>query len=214
MNGSTGQLMALPSGGIPLSFEQIEEHSINRNGTLSVVDVVQRSKTYRDSSGRLRIEPMIGENSDQSPANNVHLMDPIVGSRVFLSSAEKVAYRFPSTVSGQAKFAFFDIPDVPGSPHEWIVRTEDAGKRTIEGIEFNGTRLIQIAEDNPLLTDTRERWFSDKLKLLGLASVSGPQGGYTATIQNVQYGEPDPALFAIPPDYKVVDVQLPLPEKE
>jgi hypothetical protein len=80
--------------------------------------------------------------------------------------------------------------------------------RTIEGIEFEGMRIVQSAEDDPGLTNTIERWYCKRLKLVGSAFASGPYGTRTARIQNVRWGEPDPALFTIPGDYKIVDVPL------
>ena len=59
-----------------------------------------------------------------------------------------------------------------------------------------------------------EEWYSDELKLMGSVMASGPYETYTARIQNLRREEPDPKLFTIPPDYKVLDVPLPSPDQE
>ena len=88
-------------------------------------------------------------------------------------------------------------------------RIEVVGKRTIQGVEFEGTRIIRTAEGEPGLTDTSEQWYSDDLKLIGLLTTSGPSGAYSARIQSLQRGEPDPALFTIPAEYRIIDLPLP-----
>jgi hypothetical protein len=95
-------------------------------------------------------------------------------------------------------------------------RSEQIGKRTIEGVEFDGTRIItvQTAEGEPKLTWTVEQWYSDKLKLIGLTVQSTPYGTNTTRIQNLRREEPDSDLFTIPPEYKIVDLQLPLPDRQ
>jgi hypothetical protein len=88
-------------------------------------------------------------------------------------------------------------------------RTQVVGKRTIQGIEFEGTRIIRTAEGEPGLTDTTEQWYSDELKLIGLLTSSGPSETYSARIQSLKRVEPDPALFATPAEYRIIDLQLP-----
>ena len=79
----------------------------------------------------------------------------------------------------------------------------------IEGIEFEGTRITQTSEGEPVLTHTVERWYSDELKLIGLVEISGPYETGTVRLQNLRRQEPDPTLFKIPADYKVQDIQWP-----
>jgi hypothetical protein len=87
-------------------------------------------------------------------------------------------------------------------------RTQVVGKRTIQGIEFEGTRIIRTAEGEPGLTDTIEQWYSDELELIGLLTSSGPSETYSARIQSLQRAEPDPALFTTPAEYKIIDLQV------
>jgi hypothetical protein len=77
------------------------------------------------------------------------------------------------------------------------------GTRTIEGIEFEGMRIVTAAEGEPALTKTVEQWHSAEQKLIGLIVASSPSETYTARIQNVHREEPDSSLFMVPPDYTV-----------
>ncbi len=204
--------LVLPRPGVPASLEQTEERSRKIEDGTSTVEVVT-SEVYRDSAGRVRVQSDI-RGSGRSPTPYVDLVDPVAGSRVVLLSTQKIAYRVPLPKSTEGRFAFLGIGGVAESSHKWSARTENAGKRTIEGIECEGTRIIETAEGEPGLTRTVEQWYSDELKLIGFVTASGPYETYTARIQNLRREEPDPALFAIPPGYKILDVPLPSPGRQ
>jgi hypothetical protein len=194
-------------------LEQIEERSRKLDdGTTAVVGVI-KSKVYRDSAGRLRMESEIQDSSGHSSTRYADLVDPVAGSKVVLLTTEKVGYRVPFPKSDQSRLAFLGLGESSqDSSHKWgNARTEAVGKRTIQGIELEGTRIIRTAEGEPELTGTIEQWYSDELKLIGLLTSAGPSEAYSARIQSLRRGEPDPALFTTPAEYKIID--LPLPQK-
>ncbi len=209
---SSAALLVLPRPGVPISMEQIEERSRKLEDGTASAEII-KSKVYRDLAGRVRIEEEIRDGSGRSSTRYDELIDPIAGSRVVLLTTQKVGYRLPFPKSDQSRFAFLGIGgSSQDSSHKWgDARTEVVGKRTIQGVEFEGTRIIRTAEGKPGLTDTNEQWYSDELKLIGLLTSSGPSGAYSARIQSLQPGEPDPAFFTIPAEYKIID--LPLPQK-
>jgi hypothetical protein len=121
---------------------------------------------------------------------------------------QKTAYRMPGP-KGDALLGGRLIADDQLPPDiQWISVKESAGKRTIEGFVFDGTRIIQVAPNKPELKYTVETWYSEELKLTGLEQSSGPKGTYTARIKDLHRDEPDPALFVIPVGYKIVDVDM------
>lgn len=195
MNAGIFPLLARP--GVPISLDQIEERLLKQGGPSS--NEIIKSKFYRDTSGRVRMEG----------STSVVLIDPVVGSKVVLLSSQHVAYRMPYPRSSEVKFAFLGIAGEVASARKLTGTVESLGKRTIEGMEFEGTRIIQAAEGEPELTWTIEEWYSDEMKLIGFAATSGPQETYTARIQNLRREEPNGTLFAIPLDYEIVDLQLP-----
>jgi len=109
----------------------------------------------------------------------------------------------------EGRFAFLGIGDEKASLHKWVAKSENLGKRTFDGVELDGTRIVQAAVDDPTLINTTEQWYSDKLKLIGTVTISGPYGSYAARIRNLRRGEPDPKLFAVPSDSKIVDLRFP-----
>jgi hypothetical protein len=204
---STASTLVLSVPGAALSFEQIDEHSRKlEDGSFAAE--TRKSKIYRDSSGRLRIE-------SSTPATYIiQLIDPIAGSRVILLSTEtgKIGYRLPWPKSSEVKFTFHSPvgnENAGEPPRNWTSTTENLGTRTIEDIEFEGLRIVSAAEDEPELKKTHEHWYSADQKLIGLIVSSSADETYKARIQSVRREEPDSSLFAIPPDYTVLD-HLPL----
>ena len=80
---------------------------------------------------------------------------------------------------------------------------ELAERLTMLGIEVEGVRTVQTSEDQPPLTAVHEVWRCPKLHVTLGIEVSGPTWKQTAKLQNVEWREPDPALFAIPSEYTI-----------
>ncbi len=91
------------------------------------------------------------------------------------------------------------------------VNTEDLGTQTMEGVQATGvrtTRTIPIGEignDRPISIVT-EVWTSPDLKTIVYSKRTDPRmGEQTFQLTNIVRSEPDPSLFAIPPDFKIVE---------
>jgi len=95
-------------------------------------------------------------------------------------------------------------------------KTEDLGSQTIEGILANGVRTTrtipagQIGNDKPINIVT-EVWTSPELKTVVYSKRSDPRmGEQVFRLTNIARSEPDPALFTVPADYKIVDGPKPI----
>jgi hypothetical protein len=95
-------------------------------------------------------------------------------------------------------------------------QTEDLGAKTLEGVAVTGTRTTrtipagQIGNDKPLSIVT-EVWTSPDLKTVVYSKRSDPRmGDQTFQLTNIVRAEPDPALFAVPADFKVVEGAEPI----
>lgn len=201
---STAQLLAIPQPGAPISFDQIEEHSVRVLDGTSRVEFTVTGKTYRDSAGRIRKESEIRNAQDEHVGSSISVLDPVAGLQFVMSRG--TVYRRPFLSSGEGQYFSADAADGQESPHQWTTKTENAGKRKIEDREFEGIRTITIAEDEPRLATTVEEWHSPQLKLIGRVDRFGPYKAYTIKIQNLRQEEPDPALFALPADYEIIDL--------
>lgn len=77
----------------------------------------------------------------------------------------------------------------------------------IEGLECEGVRTAYSDSDSQGRTATYENWTVPSLGLMALVTASIPGSTYTGRIERLVRGEPDPALFAIPPDYAITELQ-------
>jgi hypothetical protein len=100
--------------------------------------------------------------------------------------------------------------------HENLQNTQmsfqDLGTQTIEGIEAHGVRTTRAplaatdGGDRKPVEEVTDTWCSDELSAVVL-KVTQSRGGlkFTAAMQNIVRGEPDAALFEIPPGYAVTE---------
>jgi hypothetical protein len=95
--------------------------------------------------------------------------------------------------------------------------TEPLGTKTIEGIQVTGTRTTSTIPAGTIgnekdLTTTREEWYSSELKLVVQSTQNDPRFGQTTyTLNDIQQGSPDEALFQVPADYKIEEIPVPKP---
>ncbi len=99
-------------------------------------------------------------------------------------------------------------PDAPGRPR---ISNESLGTRSIEGVIAEGTRHTMVYPVGTMGNDrefsvVNETWMSPDLKILILSKTDDPLNGEsTFGIRNLSRTPPDPSLFAVPPDYTVID---------
>jgi hypothetical protein len=96
------------------------------------------------------------------------------------------------------------------------VVTEDLGTKNIEGVQANGTRSTrtipagQIGNDQPISIVT-EVWISRDLQTVVYSKRSDPRmGEQIFSLTNIVRGQPDPSLFTIPADFKIVKGPQPI----
>jgi len=89
--------------------------------------------------------------------------------------------------------------------------TESLGSQTMEGVVANGvrtTRIIpagQIGNDRPISIVT-EVWTSADLKTIVSSKRNDPRmGEQTFRLTNIVRAEPDPSLFTVPADFKIIE---------
>jgi hypothetical protein len=143
------------------------------------------------------------------------------------SSSASISSRAVSDESGKAANVFFfqsagaGAPDLVSSrvlinraghdQDEQRSATETLGDQTIDGIHATGTRVTttipagKMGNEQPMVI-TSERWYSPELKATVMTKHNDPWAGELKTqFTNVNTSEPDPSLFAVPNDYKVVE---------
>ena len=98
-------------------------------------------------------------------------------------------------------------------PH--VIHGEDLGSKTIEGVMVDGRRTTftvpagQEGNDRPITTIS-DTWMSPELHERIEYITSDPRRGQTIEhLTNIDRNNLDPSLFQVPPDYQIVDEQVP-----
>jgi hypothetical protein len=193
--------------GAPYSAQYVSESTrtlaggtrISRNSTGAV---------YRDGAGRTRREMVLGAVGpivvENEPVPMVFINDPVARQHYVIDASRRTVRKLP-------------LPDKPPAPPghgpegEENVRTESLGKRTIEGVEAEGTRTTiqipagRVGNDRPLEI-VSERWYSPELQVVVLSSHKDPFVGDTVyRLTNINRAEPAASLFEVPADYTVFE---------
>ncbi len=117
----------------------------------------------------------------------------------------------------------FNYSATPGGAGNFYYISEDSGKNTtredlgeqmIEGVLATGTRTTTvipagaIGNDQPIRV-VSEEWTSKDLGILVLTRHSDPRSGETTyRVTNINRAEPDPTLFQVPADYKLLQSKI------
>ncbi len=207
-----------PLTGLPYSAEQIFEHTQTLAERTHISQQPMITKIYRDSLGRTRTER----------ADMIEISDPVTGYYYRLDSGKHVAHRdvMESSPNTPRVLQFFpglpsDTP-VPGplTPPGPLagdpeIAVESLGSKTIGGVTAEGRRITLTypsddgGREGPIVA-INEFWISPVLKFMLLAIHHDRRSGDTTTrIENLSRAEPDSSLFLVPPDYEIVDENVP-----
>ncbi len=143
------------------------------------------SKLYRDSSGRIRIDHFIQIGSEAFCMYR-KIYDPAQNAMFVLNDSKKTVLilRHPPGPPA-AVIGLFPIGNPGPDP-----KPEKLGSREIEGLLCEGHRF-----------GVAECWTSGELG--GIPILAIVDGEVRMKICDILLTEPDPGLFAIPPDYEI-----------
>jgi hypothetical protein len=177
--------------------------------------------------------PTIGSLSATNAPHLVFIEDPVAGTSYTLNLTDKTAWKNPMPPAGtrgsggaSGSFTFFvqtagGMPFAPPPPptialtketdEQTEANTESLGSQTMEGVVVNGIRTTRtipagrIGNDRPI-TIVTEVWTSPDLKMIVSSKRTDPRvGEQTFRLTNIIGVEPDPSLFTVPADFKIVD---------
>ena len=179
--------------------------------------------------------PAIGNLSAASAPHLVFIQDPVAGTSFTLKLTDKTAWKNPTPPAGKGapgasvrSGTFFihtegGMPPLPPPPpmlaetkrlagdEQTEANTESLGSQTMEGVAVNGVRTTrsipagQVGNDRPINIVT-EVWTSTDLKTIVSSKRNDPRmGEQTFQLTNIVRAEPDPSLFAVPSDFKIID---------
>lgn len=170
----------------------------------------------RDSKGRTYVKnhyPLTPSDTGNGRIRSITISDPIAQNRTELHPAtmQATTFNLPASVGP------------PSTPPRIAADDEDLGMSTMEGLSVHGYRHSTTMRLNPPIIQheaigsgtqamkfTNEYWFSDQLQMsvMTKTETTGGRGQIRSqTLTQVSLNEPEPALFQIPSEYKLVNVQ-------
>jgi hypothetical protein len=196
--------------GAPFSADVVKEFTrVLPDGSLA--PAVAHGRMFRDSEGRTRSETEVLSAAATEPRRLVTIVDPVRQVSIVLDQQSKTATitDLPAPpIAAQAVKLDQQAQDNRVSANApAIAGPEELGTSSIEGFSVTGIRRTQPSDASENSEQPRavvESWFSQELKIELQARIAGPRLGETITkLRNIIAGEPDPALFEVPEDYKV-----------
>ena len=176
----------------------------------------------RDSQGCIRNErhEVLPASATRKPVIlSVHFYDPQTRLNTFLNPLTHIATQRilpnPPSTEPPANGWVHVVSALSSIPN---LKVEDLGASVIDGIDVHGYRRVLTIPAKASGTDlpvvvSDEIWYSEQLRINLLTKQNDPRTGQlTLTVTKINVNEPDPDLFAIPPEYKLVDMTPPVPE--
>jgi hypothetical protein len=214
--GTAWQLIA--TGGIPMNWEAplVSGHPYSATArTMDYspdglhVDSSHSEMIYRDDQGRTRREVNGGR--------DVAILDPAAGVAYNLDADRMVAMKRTlgsAAIANQTRVPSQTLLELAAAEakNRQNMNVEDLGTQVVNGVEAQGVRVItviptgQIGNDRDLKTVV-DRWVSSDLHVLVKSvTTSSRSGPVHYDLTNLVLGPPDPALFQVPPGYKIQEV--------
>jgi len=193
--------------GVPFSaVVKIESTQVLPDGTSATRKSI--ATIARDSRGRIyneRRQLMPSTFTGTPQILSSHIFDPETRLSTFLNPYTRMARQM--TIPQREATA--------SAPEHPFLKQQDLGTETMENFAVHGTsrsRTIPAAASGTAkdLVVTDEYWYSDELHMNMLTRHEDARTGLQVlTITGVNRSEPDPAMFQVPPGYKVVDENPP-----
>ncbi len=196
--------------GLPFSAKvEIDGKQVLADGTMishKTINIIGR-----DSSGRTRSEGrelVMGTDTREPKISFISIYDPVARTRTVLYPDQHVA-----RVSGLEQAARSTTPATQNSEHP-TSRSDDLGNRTIEGVEARGIRTtttypIGAVGNDRAFDVVHETWYSQDLQMTLLVVRNDPRYGIQTVRLTDLNRSPDPLLFEVPADYKVINESKP-----
>jgi hypothetical protein len=212
-NGRMESIFIPPKAGSPFSLTLVTEwtRAFGDGGTFTLTN---QRRIVRDSRGRIYQERwlLVPKGGDvKSHMDIFQLTDPEQHTWYNCETATKTCELLTYRLSTSDNFQPAVGPSGPLPNGKGSHQHEDLGSSNIEGIETHGYRETLtinpgvLGNDKPMVT-TREFWYSPELGINVSSTVDSPQSGKQVfSVKDLSAAEPEPSLFLVPDDYKVVD---------
>lgn len=214
--GASGRMESIfvpPKAGTPFSLTLVTEWSrpLGNGGTFTLTN---QRRIVRDSRGRIYQERwlLVPKGGDiKSHMDIFQITDPERHTWYNCETATRVCELLKYRLTADDDFQPAIGPSGPLPNGKGSRQHEDLGTGSTEGVDTHGYRETLtinpgvMGNDKPMVT-TREFWYSPELAINLISIVDSPQSGKQIfTAKNLVTSEPEPGLFVVPDDYKIVE---------
>lgn len=214
--GTSGRLESIfipPMVDAPFSLTLVTEWSrpLGNSGTFTLAN---RRRIVRDGKGRIYQERWIlvpKGSKIESHIDLIQISDPTQHIWYNCDVHEKICDLLPYSGSTSTVYKPMLSASGPLRNGTGYLQHEDLGLSNSNGVNTTGYRESitfdpgVYGNDQPMVT-TREFWYSAQLGINLISTLDDPQSGkQTFRVTDLITSEPDPAFFAVPEGYKVVD---------
>jgi hypothetical protein len=141
--------------------------------------------------------------SDSYSVTQTLYTDPVRHVAYICTPLKRICYACPYGLVNKAT--------QPPSPNVAVTVTA-LGQKKIDGLNVIGSRKVLVANNSQHIFDTTiESWYSPDLQINLMTKRSdGPfRGEETSHVQHLKRSQPNPKLFTLPANYKVVPLSSP-----
>ncbi len=214
--GTSGRMESIfipPKAGAPFSLILVTEWSrpLGNGGTFTLTN---QRRIVRDSRGRIYQERwiLVPKGGDiKSQMDVFQITDPEQHTWYNCETVTKICellkYRLTTEDNYQPAIGISG----PLAEGKGTRQHEDLGVSRTDGVATQGYRETVtinpgvMGNDKPMVT-TREFWYSPELAINLISIVDAPQSGKQVFItKDLTTSEPEPNLFLVPDEYKIVD---------
>jgi len=208
--------------GAPYSAEQVRTRTQTLADDSHIRETFPSRWVYRDAQGRRRMESWLLAGSDGEPGIHiVEIRDFVAGCEYTLDTENQIAHRtrippdagYSNIANTTVMTVEVPLPSlgvlIGGNRARAVAQS--LGTQTIEGSLSEGKKVtttipVGLQGNDKALVSTVETWTAQDLKMIVLSKHSSPKDGETITrLINIRRAEPDPTLFQVPSNYRIVD---------
>jgi hypothetical protein len=214
--GTSGRMESIfipPKAGAPFSLTLVTEWSrpLGNGGTFTLTN---QRRIVRDSRGRIYQERwiLVPKGGDiKSRMDVFQITDPEQHTWYNCETATKVCELLKYHLTTEDNFQAAIGTSGPLANGKGSHQHEDLGVSRTDSVDTHGYRETVtinpgvMGNDKAMVT-TREFWYSPELAINLISIVDAPQSGKQVFVaKDLATSEPEPSLFVVPDEYKIVD---------
>lgn len=182
----------------------------------ATITLVNHRAIARDKAGRIFQERRLlvpDDGKHESVVTQIEISDPV--SRNLYICVPRAGVCQVEASRPTTRLASSAPARAPNAQRSGAPSVENLGNSLMSGLETEGTRETTTIEtgaigNNSPIRIQREFWYSPQLGINLISRLQDPRvGTQNFELSGIVLGDPDPSLFQVPADWKVIDLRSP-----